>query len=233
MLCFFMGLCASWGPIFHQILGQEFADEYLTHFTQQQKDEFIRGSVYVDGLSRKLYHNISNLIILLNQFNSEKDIEYYFVLGFVLHMAVDSVGHIGYPLSYLPLKRPYHYFAELTCCSALLKDRNPPSISSNNVSDSVYMKIKNTSSKYFDILYKTWRNLAKLPFYKFLHVIEYDKCRDTNHKQYAMCNLDLHIQSMKRLMFDCMYLLNEGNLTDQTLGEIVIRELESIQCCSK
>ncbi|OHT08696.1 hypothetical protein TRFO_04766 [Tritrichomonas foetus] len=230
LLANYFTLCSSWGPIFHQVLGQEFAEEYLSHLTPEQTSSFIKGSVYVDGLSRRLYHDLSNLVSLLNEY-SNSSLEYYFVLGFILHMAVDSSGHIGFPLSYLPLKRPVHYLAELTCCSALMHDRKPPSIDYDDVCQKVYMRTRNGTSFYFHMFYKVWRIIAKFPVYKLLSYIENDSCKEKCGGKYAMCNLELHILTIKRLMFDCLLLLNEGKLTNEKLGEISRKELESFQCC--
>ena len=54
-LLFLFYFCASWGPIFHQLVAQEFAHEYLSHLTAKQARAFIQGSVFVDGLSRKQF----------------------------------------------------------------------------------------------------------------------------------------------------------------------------------
>lgn len=228
----FFRLASSWGPIFHQVVAQEFANEYLSHLAKEQRNAFVVGSVFVDGLSRKQCHDLSNLIPLLYEYDSKTSLEYWFVLGFILHMAADSSGHIGSPLSYLPLKRHSHYFAELIVCSALFHDRKPPSISWDNISDSVYQKTIKMNSAFFGIFYKIWRIIVRFPFYYALQAIQSDDCSVKNDKKYAMCNLDLHIEAIKRLMFDSLILLHEGTLTNENLGKLTLNELSTFSCCN-
>ncbi|OHT07890.1 hypothetical protein TRFO_23760 [Tritrichomonas foetus] len=227
----FILITRSWGPIFHQVVASQFADEYLSHLTNDQKLAFIHGSVFIDGLPKKKYHNLSNLIPLLKNYNSNTSVEYWYIMGFILHMTADSVGHIGPPLSYLPPKSPLHHFAELTVCSTILRAYNPPKLIHYKISENVYQKVVGKSSKLFSILYKAWRFIASFPFYLYLSSIENDSCKNICTSKYAMCNLELHMEAIKGLMFDSLLLINEGKFTNEILGKIVIKELSRKQCC--
>lgn len=230
-LLFLFYFCASWGPIFHQLVAQEFAHEYLSHLTAKQARAFIQGSVFVDGLSRKQYHNLSNLLLLLKEYDSKTSLEYYFVLGFILHMTADSSGHIGSKLSFLPMKVPLHYFAELTVCSAIFHSKKVPSISHDEISESVFQRTRKGTSLFFGIFYKIWRIVVRFPFYHFLSSIQNDDCSRKNDKKFAMCNLLLHIEAIKRSMYDTLLYLHEGNLTSESIGQLTIKELKTFQCC--
>ena len=227
----FIQVCASWGPIFHQYVAQEFAKEYLDYLTPTQMNSFISGSVYVDGLSRKQYHNLTNLIFLANEYKKNSTLEYWFTLGFILHMAADCSGHFGSDHSFLPMKVPKHYFAELVVCSAIFHNKKPPPIMHNEVSDSVFQRTRKGSSLFFAIFYRIWRIIVRFPFHWFLGYIQNDRCKYKNSKKYAMCNLELHIQAIKRIMFDTMILYEQGELTSENLGLKTIHELETFQCC--
>lgn len=231
LICLLLELCASWGPIFHQVVAQEFAEEYLNHLTPQQINSFISGAVYIDGLSRKNYHNLTNLINLLKEYNSEDSLEHWFIMGFILHMSADCSGHMGSDLSFLPMKVPIHYFAELVVCSSVFHAKKPPSISHNEISDLIFQRTRKGTSLFFGIFYCIWRIVVRFPFYWFLSYIQNDRCALKNERKFAMCNLQLHIEAIKRVMFDTMILLRDGNLTSESLGKKTINELETFQCC--
>lgn len=229
-ICLFLQFCFSWGPIFHQFVAQEFAREYLDYLTPQQMNSFITGSVFVDGLSRKQYHNLTNIIKLLKEYPDDS-LEHWFIMGFILHMSADCSGHIGSELSFLPMKVPIHYFAELVVCSTIFHLKKPPSISHNEISESIFQRTRKGTSLLFGIFYKLWRIVVRFPFYWFLSYVQNDRCAFKNDKKFAMCNLQLHIEAIKRVMFDTMILFEEGNLTSESLGQKTIYELETFQCC--
>lgn len=229
-ICLFLQFCFSWGPIFHQFVAQEFAREYLDYLTPQQMNSFITGSVFVDGLSRKQYHNLTNIIQLLKEYPDDS-LEHWFIMGFILHMSADCSGHIGSELSFLPMKVPIHYFAELVVCSAIFHSKKPPPIFHNEISESIFQRTRKGTSLFFGIFYKLWRIIVRFPFYWFLSYIQNDRCAFKNDKKFAMCNLQLHIEAIKRVMFDTMILFEEGNLTSESLGLKTIYELETFQCC--
>lgn len=225
---FFIICVNSWGPIFHQIVASEFISEYLPNIKPEQRKYFILGSIYVDGLPKPKSHNIEEILRVLNTYEPHESNEWWFVLGFLLHMTADISGHIGYPLSFLPLRKPIHYIAELVSCSAIYHTRKPEFLPDDPLVSAVYETFGGGSSRRFALLYYVWRLLAKLPFYKFLGTIENDKC----DKRLAMCNFERHITTIKDLMWDSIGILQEGNHTHENLGYIVTQDLKRFKCCT-
>ena len=226
----FIGLLVtsySWGPIFHQVIAEEFVSQYLPNVTPEQKEYFVKGAIYVDGLPKEESHDITKLLRILRLYEQESS-EYWFILGFILHMTADMSGHIGTPLSFLPLKKPLHYLAELVSCSTVYHTRHPPFIPDDPLISAIYKGTFGVySSRKFSAFYYAWRLLAKLPFNKLIGSVENDKC----NKKFAACNLEKHITAIKDLMWESLELLQEGNLTHQTLGYIVTQELKAFKCC--
>ena len=227
----FVGLVLSWGPVFHQTAATEFAKEYLPHLPVEQRNSFILGSVFIDGLPKRESHDFEWVKRLLRQFENNTN-EWWFVMGFVLHLSVDIAGHMGEPHAYLPLRgRLQHYFAELTVCSTMLRTRNLSVLRSNSVSERVYEKAFGMSSRRFAKLYRMWRGVASLPVHKFLDAIESDKCAVKSESGFGYCNLEMHLRAIKGIMWDVLCGLMTSDFTQENLGNVARRQLERLKCC--
>lgn len=227
---YFVGLALAWGPVFHQAIATEFASEYLPHLTDEQKRAFIHGSVFIDGLPKFQSHDLEWIKKLLNRFENNTN-EWWFTMGFAIHMAVDVAGHMGEPLAFLPLKsRLGHYFAELSVCSAILKTTNLEFLQSYDVSNHVYQEAFGISSRRFAILYRIWRKVASYPVHRFINHIEGDNCKG-NHGL-GLCNLRMHMRTIKGIMWDSLCALMTGDFTAQHLGNMARRQLARVKCCA-
>lgn len=230
MFVFLAGFAACWGPLFHQIAADEFAREYLPHLTQEAHDSFVLGSVYIDGLRKRDSHNIDWVVNLLNQYENNTN-EWWFIMGFALHITVDMAGHIGDPITFLPRGRIWHYFSELTVCSSILHERNPPKIQRTSVSDAVYQKAFGKSSWLFSALLSIWRRVCALPLHHFLELVESDTCAASCERGWASCNLTMHLRMIKVLMWDSLCILMNGRLTSEHIGSMVQKQMKTVKCC--
>jgi hypothetical protein len=231
MIYWFCGFGVAWGPIFHQVMAEDFAREYLPHLSPGQKNAFVLGSMFIDGLPDKgKSHNVSWLLGVASSYNKTKE-EWWFLIGCALHLTVDMAGHQGRPLSYLPLSRPLHYLAELIVCSYVQHDRNPGFVGRNQVADAVYDKVAGRSAFVFGVMHRMWRILSYLPLHKLIGWIESDSCFTTGGRNWAGCNLDIHMNMIKGLMWDSLCLIMADEMTTEKLGEIVKADLENIRCC--
>jgi hypothetical protein len=231
MFFLFLPLGDAWGPVFHQVMAEDFANEYLPHLSPDQRNAFILGSMYIDGFpDKRKSHDISWLMSRATMYNKTEE-EWWFLMGCALHVTVDMAGHQGRPLSFLPLSRPIHYLAELIVCSYVRHERNPAFFGRNKISDSVYDKMANRSSFIFDLLHRVWRMLTYLPFHKFIGWIEADSCVLAGGTNWAGCNLEVHMNLMKGLMWDSLSLIMADEMQNEKLGALVRSDLETIRCC--
>ena len=229
LLAVLFGVTLSWGPIFHQVIAQEFATEYLPHLTESQKDSLVLGCVYMDGLPKQESHQIEWVLNILRTYENDTE-DWWFVMGLALHLAVDVSGHMGNPLSFLPGGRIYHHLSELSVCSSILRYKNPPQIYRNEVSDRFYAKIIGRSSFRFSVLCRLWRKLAGLPVHRYLDTVENDTCK-INDPGWGFCNLMMHMRTIKGIMWDSLSAIMTTGLTDEQLGSFARKGLEEIKCC--
>lgn len=222
----------SWGPVFHQVIADEFASQYLPHLSHEQHESLVMGATYLDALPKPKFHELSYLIELANEIENMSSPEYYFHLGLILHITVDFCGHMGYPYSYLPIGRPFHYVGEMVVCSAIYHDRHPKKLPSNQFSDYMMKKLANRSSRKFATFCKLYRTLVKMPFHILLSKVESDgpgrKCRNN----FAFYNLEQHMVIIKNMMMDTLCMLSENLLTGNRLWEACRAELNSTSVCS-
>lgn len=230
MFVLLTGLAVCWGPLFHQIAADQFAREYLPHLTQEARDSFILGSVYIDGLRKKKSHDINWVVNLLNQYENNTN-EWWFVMGFALHITVDMAGHVGAPITFLPQGRIWHYFSELTVCSSILHEKNPPKLHRTSVSDAVYQKSFGKSSRLFSSILGLWRWFCRFPLYRFLDLVESDTCAASCERGWAICNLEMHLRVIKGLMWDSLCILMNGRLTSEHIGSMVQKQMKTVKCC--
>lgn len=224
-------LIRSWGPVFHQVLGDEFATQYLPHLTKEQHESLVMGATYLDGLPKRKFHDLTYLVELIKEIENTTTPEYYFHLGLILHITVDICGHMGYPDSFLPIKRPYHYIAEMIACSAVLHDRNPPNLPLNDLSKGIVRKLSNRNAATFATLCKFYRFIASLGFRSFLSTIENDQKGNPCKKTMSFYNLEVHINSIKALMYDTICMLNDGILEYNVLYDHCRKELRTLLIC--
>jgi hypothetical protein len=230
MLSCLVSVVLAWGPVFHQVVAEEFAQEYLPHLSAEARRAFILGSIYIDGLPEKgKSHDIEWILRLCNAHNDTKE-EWWFLIGCALHLTVDTAGHQGHRLSYLPLRRPFHYLAELVVCSMVRRDRNPVFLEHDHISDAIFQQVAGKSSANFDSLHRFWRFLSGLPFHKMLGWIESDKCAFEGRSVGAEGNLEIHMNMIKGLMWDSLCLIMTGEMNRQKLAELVLKDLEDLQC---
>jgi hypothetical protein len=220
-----------WGPVFHQHVADEFAAEYLPHLSPSQRNAFVLGSIFIDGLPKRVSHELSWCTDLLRSYENETD-EWWFVMGFALHLVVDVAGHLGKPNAFLPLQIPIHYLAELSACSSIRKEYDPIRVGRSALSDAVFQKVIHRSSLKFSMISRAWWAFAYLPFYRLLGSMESDKCMTPTAKPWAFCNLQMHLRTIKGLMWDSLCALMTGDFTGSDLGRIVSIELKALPCCS-
>lgn len=230
MLIALIALGRAWGPLFHQVVADEFAIEYLPHITDSQRTAFVSGSVFIDGLPKSNSHDIEWVIGMMGDYANGTD-EWWFVMGLAMHIVVDVCGHYGVPVSFLAKGRMRHYFSELVVCATILKDRTPTPVERVRATDVVFGRSFGKSPFKFTLFCKLWRLVCWLPLDVFLGNMEGDACWVSGRDGYAVCNLEMHMRLIKCAMWDSMCRIMNGTLTEPLLGSIVLDQLQQVRCC--
>jgi len=229
MLCFFVFFASCWGPVFHQIVASEFSNEFLPHLTKKERQSFIVGSVFIDSLPRNPYHKTDYMIEVLRKEPNNTE-EWWFKQGMLLHLVADLFGHFGKPNSFLPLKKPIHYLAELSCCSYLTTNRNYKRIKVNQLSKKVLKSLGNRFPLFFTLFIKVWRILCYFWVHKIIHHLESDTCSKIKSYDNSVDVLENHISSIKSTMYEILILFSNNQLDSRSFGNSVDTELREIGC---
>lgn len=219
----------SWCPYLHQSITRQFSYEYYPYITDAQREAFITGSIYADGVDKSLTHNVVLLREKMSQLDRESEL-YWFFMGNFAHITSDVFAHAGKSMSFIVPHGLKHHLSELIIDSLIVSKYNPPyvTISSTLTKSLDDMGIKFVTS--FRFLYPLIRILTKLPLFKLLPKIQSDQCpvRDLD---LSICNFMNHYE----MMLECMRLsfprIDEPSFNDLRVKETSVSLIFDIRCC--
>ena len=218
-----------WCPFLHQAISRQFSYENFPYITIPQRQAFITGSIYADGVDKSITHNVQRIREILNNLDPESEI-YWFFVGNYAHIASDVFAHAGRSRSFIVSHGIKHHISEVIVDSLIVKKYNPPYIT---ISPTLRQSLDSMGIRFvksFRFLYPLISFVTKLPIYKFLPKIQSDSCTRGGF-DLSVCNFMNHYSAMldcMRLSFD--HIANE-TFTELRLKELSIRLLYNIQCC--
>jgi hypothetical protein len=230
MLSLFVVLSDSWGPAFHQIIARDFSLEYFPDISDRQRDHFLMGSVYADGLDKSITHYLPLLRAKINRvYDSETDI-YWFLLGVYSHIPPDTFAHAGKSRSFITAAGIKHSISELVVDSLIVHTNPVTRFTLPTAIREELLRLEIRSNWKFGILYFLVHWIAKLPFYHFLPKIEQDRCPKPN-LAVCRCNFRKHYEAMMQALRESMPLVLDSEFNDVRMKELATRLLFDVECC--
>ena len=113
----FLSLTKCWTPAFHQAFAAVYANKYFTNITEAQRNSFLLGAMYADGVDKRISHFVRPVIRELNSITNRKGNLYWFFLGILNHITIDTFAHSGLDKTIVQPTGFMHHLAELSICS--------------------------------------------------------------------------------------------------------------------
>lgn len=219
-----------WGPILHYVVSRDFIKEFFyNRLTKDQEDNFLLGSMYIDGLPKDPFHNIKFLNEML--INSTDQGDYWFKLGMLLHISCDFHAHQGNDISFIPLGS-WHHFSEMIIDLYLMKRNNRIVLPKMSKEGKNILKGYISKKYYVFIIYKflvTTFNIFKVE--SLLKYVSCGKClKYYSDKEYSESFLIIHMDAMKKAMWETLLLFHRNNLTRDSVAQVSLNELNIFTC---
>ena len=226
LLC--LGTC--WGPLFHQSIARQFSYEQFPDLTEQQRNAFVLGSMYADGVDKRFSHTIPNVMERLSQVRDRDSEIYWFLLGIVAHLAPDTFAHAGKSRSFIVARGYRHYFSEAVVDSLARHIHNPAFIRLTDTLRNELVRMGLKPSWKFEAMYAASFVASKLPLYRMLPFIEQDPCPKANYEM-ALCTFMRHYDAMMQALREAFARVGDPEFNDVRLREISTRLVWDVGCC--
>lgn len=215
---FFLALHANcWCPLLHQVIARQFSDEYFPDITETQRNAFVLGAIYADGVDKSITHNITRLRAMLNKYDSESEI-YWFFMGNVAHIAPDMFAHAGRMRSFIVSHGLKHHLSEVAVDSLIAKTFHPPylTLTQSLTDELTSLGIKFVKS--FSVMYPSVYLMSKFPLYKTIPAIQNNIC-PRNGLDVSILNFFRHYDAM----LECLRMVFP-RIMDETFNYLQLQE---------
>lgn len=221
------GLC--WCPFLHQSITRQFSYECYPYITDAQREAFIVGSIYADGVDKSLTHSVKFLREQTSQLDPESEL-YWFFMGNFAHISADVFAHAGKTMSYIVPHGIKHHLSEVIVDSLIVEKYNPPYVTMSSTLKKSLDEMGIRFVKSFRFLYPLIRMATKLPLYKFLPKIQSDQCpiRDLD---LSICNFMNHYEMMLECMRRSFPEFPKESYSELRLKELSVSLIFEINCC--
>jgi hypothetical protein len=220
----------SWGPIFHEVIATRYADTYLFQLNFQQKNSFILGSIFADGINKTFSHQINEIIREIHLIQDRETNFYWFLMGLICHVTADIFAHCGELHSFIVPVGYFHYFSEFVICSFSRNIEHPKFKRLHQ--DIIHeLQIKQISIiRKFHFIYFSMNYLSMLPFHLFLPMIERGNCHSNNFEM-SKCNFMKHFDAILNAIKAVFDRFSCFDLTDLDVHDIANKFIFDIRCC--
>lgn len=219
-----------WGSIFHQVISSDFSYEYFPNITDEQRNSLILGSIFADGTDKKITHFIPHIQEKLNMIRDNESNIYWFFIGIYMHIAPDTFAHAGKANSFIVKRGLKHHLSEFIIDSLYMNIQSPSFIEMNDKLEAELNNYGITLSKSFKFIRRALYSFSKLPFYKFLPIIQKNACF-SNDFNISLCNFRNNYNAMKKTLSLSMEKIRDTTFTDLKIKELATNILNDIQCC--
>lgn len=215
-------LSFSWTPVFHQAFAAIYADKYYPNITSQQRKSFLIGSIYADGINKSISHFVRPIIRELNSIANRKGNLYWFFLGVLNHISIDTFAHSGVKNSLIQPYGMWHHAAELSVCSWAQRHLNASFlvISKELIHQiiGVGISVKRSFSYVYPVIYLVTKILPLNYLLPFVINVKNGNKRLTYKESEAVFAryIDAMLSASKNLM---------SHAHDATLNEIDVKEI--------
>ncbi|OHS93456.1 hypothetical protein TRFO_40278 [Tritrichomonas foetus] len=245
----------SWCPFLHQVIAQQFLERHLTNISESEKDSFLLGSVWADGLDKSITHKIqrlfdkmwrvkfikNNKIIDLNnndiklQNDKENNDFYYFLLGIFSHIPPDTFAHAGKGESFIIEKGILHYFSEVVVDSVIIRQYKPKMMK-NILPTGIRAKLNEfgiRESRFFRVFYPLVYLSAKIfPLHRFLPFVQINSCcHGITAYTESSCTLSKHVLAMHEALELAFQRLGDVEFNNLHMENITTNLVHQIGCC--
>ena len=165
MLFFLIFSSFSWTPAFHQGFALKYAEIYYPNITNNQLNSFLLGSIYADGIDKSISHYVRPVIRELNSITNRNSNLYWFFLGVMNHISIDTFAHSGKEKSFITDAGLWHHISELTICAWAQVNLHP---SFRLITKELKNQIEGIGIRFrtsFKFLYPICYFLTKFPFH--------------------------------------------------------------------
>lgn len=230
MLMFLITASVCWGSIFHQVISSNFSYEYFPNITDEQRNSLVLGSIFADGTDKKVTHFIPRIQEKLRMIQDNESNLYWFFIGIYTHIAPDTFAHAGKAKSFIVKRGSKHHLSEFIIDSLYRNMESPSFIEMNDKLEAELNNFGITLSNSFKFIRRFLYHFAKLPFYKFLPVIQKNKCFSNNFN-ISLFNFQNHYNAMKKALTLSMEKIRDTTFTDLKMKELATNILNDIECC--
>ena len=230
MLCFLMTGVFCWGPLFHQAIARQFAQEQFPGITDRQLSAFVLGAIYADGIDKRFSHHISSVISKINQIHDTEGELYWFMKGLLAHIAPDTFAHAGKSRSFIVAAGIRHYFSELVVDSLAYHTYNVQYMSLTPGLREALVEMGLKPSWKFQVMHSVSYTLSKMPLHRLLPEIQHSPCPKTSY-ELSRCTFMRHVDSMLEAMREVMPRIHDPEFDQRRVQEIATRLLWDVGCC--
>lgn len=231
MFLLFFSLSASWTPVFHQGFAKLYLDHAYPNITSSQKDSFLLGSMYADGVEKTVTHFVRPVIRELNSITNRNSNLYWFFLGVMNHISIDTFAHAGKDKSFIVASGWRHHLSELTICAWAQWNMEPEF---KLITRELKNQIQGLGIGFrtiFRIIYPICYFVTKIPFhFILLPLIQKDGCSSCSYSE-ADCNFRRHVDAMMKATEIIMQHANDPGFNEIDVKTITLAELQKVECC--
>lgn len=222
----------SWTPSFHQAFAGYYADSHFPNLTSSQRESFLLGAMYADGVDKSISHFVRPIVRELNSIANRQSNLYWFLLGIFSHISIDTFAHSGLANSYIVPRGLKHHLSELVVCSWAHRNLSPRYITLSQELKNQISGIGIGFKKSFRYMYPLCYFFAKFfPAHWFLPYVHQGNCPVRTYRD-ADCTFRRHLDAMVKATENLMALCHDPSLNEIDVKEIVLAQLNSIECCS-
>lgn len=229
LLTFFTIQAVAWFPNFHQYIANEFSHQYFPSMTEEQRHLFLVGSIYADGIDKRVTHHVTAMKDLFDRIADLDSDVYWFFMGVFSHIPPDTFAHAGKSASYIVAKGAKHHFSEFVVDSLINHLYQTPYLSLPKKLKTQINQLGIRFRKSFFIIYPVEHILAKLPFYRLLPWIEQNRCSTESYPT-SLCNFHQHYLAMQETLKKSMDLIKDHEFDDLSTKNLATTLVFAIDC---
>lgn len=229
---FFFADSWSWTPVFHQAFASRYCDLHYPNITEEQRESFLLGSMYADGIQKNVTHYVKPAIGNLNRISDKNSSLYWFFLGIYNHLAVDTFAHAGKNQSFVVAKGLKHHLSELAICSWARRNfkvqylRMSPKLRSEILESGV--KFRNMFKYEYPICYI----LSYLPMHRLIPFLEKSNCQYSGSKTYqkSLTTFKHYLDMMMVGTEEIMSHFDDSLFTEKQIKRITKSYIYNFEC---
>ena len=222
LFSFLFGFSVCWTPAFHQAFAAVYANKYLPNITEAQRTSFLLGSMYADGVDKRISHFVRPVIRELNSITNRKGNLYWFFLGVLNHITIDTFAHSGLDKTLVVPYGVMHHAAELCICSWAQRNLNASYI---HMSTELINQIAGIGINFkpsFKYMYPGCYFVSKLVPLQYTMPYVFKKQNNMSRLSYNQAQL-LFLTHFEHMLLASKELMSHAH--DSTLNEIDVRDI--------